>query len=144
MRYQRPSLIERIFNMSLGKLLAIGIGPRHMRLLQVRGRRSGRIIQTPVDVLNLDAQLFLVAPRGETQWVRNARVSKQVGLKRGNSRADYELTELEGDDHARVLKAYLTAFVGEVQGYFPLQPDAPLDDFLALRTQYPAFRLSPL
>ena len=43
--------------------------------LAVRGRTSGRWRTVPVNVLELDGQRYLVAPRGETQWARNLRAT---------------------------------------------------------------------
>jgi F420H(2)-dependent quinone reductase len=80
-RFDRPSAIERLFNMLFGLLVGWGLGLPHNYLLQVRGRKSGRLYSTPVNLLSLDGKRFLVAPRGYTQWVRNAQASGTVSLK---------------------------------------------------------------
>jgi len=67
MTFMRPNLIERSFNKLFGILVGLGLGLRHNYLLQVRGRKSGRIHPTPVDVLDRNGKRFLVARRGNTQ-----------------------------------------------------------------------------
>ncbi len=79
-RFEAPSRVEQLFNRLFGKLLALGLGLPHNYQLEVRGRRSGRLHATPVDVLVYGGRRFLVAGRGETQWVRNARASGRVWL----------------------------------------------------------------
>ena len=43
------------------------------RVLEHRGRTSGKLHHTPVNLLTYEGQQYLVAPRGDTQWVRNVR-----------------------------------------------------------------------
>lgn len=47
---------------------------------QVRGRISGQIRETPVNLLTFDGHRYLVAPRGVTQWVRNLRSAQETAL----------------------------------------------------------------
>jgi hypothetical protein len=79
--FRRPTRIEEFLNRLFGMIVGWGFGLKHNYLLQVRGRKTGRIYATPVNMLDYKGTQFLVAPRGETQWVRNARASGQVWLK---------------------------------------------------------------
>jgi hypothetical protein len=81
--FRRATPIERMFNRAFGLVVGLGFGLPHNYLLEVRGRKTGRIYATPVDVLDLGGRRFLVAPRGQTQWVRNAEVAGEVTLKKG-------------------------------------------------------------
>ncbi len=54
-------------------------------MLEVRGRSSGQPRRTPVNLLTLDGVRYLVAPRGETQWVRNLRASGEGRLLFGQA-----------------------------------------------------------
>ncbi len=83
--FLEPTRRERIFNKAFGVLVGVGLGPRHYYLLQVRGRKTGRVYATPVSVVELDGKRFLVAPRGRTQWVRNAEAAGEVTLKKGRT-----------------------------------------------------------
>src|SRR5215467_14129918 len=64
--FRKPSAIEALFNSALGFLVRLGVGPRYMRLLQVRGRKTGKIYSTPVNLIEMGGKPFLVAPRGRT------------------------------------------------------------------------------
>jgi hypothetical protein len=72
--FRKPNLFERILNGAFGTLVRFGLGLRHNYLLEVRGRKTDRVYSTPVDLLEFKERRFLVAPRGRTQWVRNARL----------------------------------------------------------------------
>jgi hypothetical protein len=62
--YERPSRFERALNRAIGALVRLGIGLPHMRVLEVRGRKSGKLYALPVDLLADQGKLYLVAPRG--------------------------------------------------------------------------------
>ena len=49
----------------------------------MRGRKSGEWRTVPVNLLTIDGTEYLVAPRGETQWVRNIRVAGGGELRVG-------------------------------------------------------------
>ena len=141
--FLQPNSRERFFNRLFGFLVGLGIGPSHTYLLQVEGRRSGRMYSTPVSILDYHDKRFLVAPRGETQWVRNARVSGQVWLKRGRSRQEYMITELDERAKPDILKKYLSRYRTVVRRYFPLPVNAPLEAFSVIARRYPVFELMP-
>ena len=142
--FLRPSPVERLFNSLFGLLVGLGLGLRHNYLLQVTGRRTGRLYSTPVNILDCGERRFLVAPRGETQWVRNARSSGMVWLKRGRTRQSYRVRELADAEKPRLLKTYLDRFSTTVQRYFPVQAGAPPEAFTDLAPRYPVFELLPL
>jgi hypothetical protein len=77
--FNQPTTVDRAINKLFGFLVGLGLGLPHNYLLQVRGRKSGRIYSTPVDVLDRDGKRYLVAPRGYTQWVRK-RHRKRYGI----------------------------------------------------------------
>ncbi|MCG8591779.1 MAG: nitroreductase family deazaflavin-dependent oxidoreductase [Proteobacteria bacterium] len=138
------SRLDRILNSIMGALVRVGIGPSHMRVLEVRGRKSGRIYALPVDLLDHDSQLFLVAPRGHTQWVRNAEAQGEVTLRRGRHATRYQVRPLADAEKPPILKDYLDRFRREVQSFFPVKAGSPLEDFTPLTDHYPAFELKPL
>ncbi len=83
----------------------MGLGMRYNYLLQVRGRKTGQLYSTPVNLLELHGKQYLVAPRGQTQWVRNAKVSGEITLKRGASRRRFRLRALSSEEKPEILKA---------------------------------------
>ena len=140
-RFVRPAAIERLLNGLFGALIGIGIGLPHHFMLEVRGRKSGRLYSTPVDVLTIESRRYLVAPRGETQWVRNARTSGEVALRRGSRSETVALRELLDAEKPEVLKAYLDSYKSTVQRFFPVPAGSPLEAFRPLCAGYPAFEL---
>ena len=139
--FRQPSVIEQIFNRAWGFLVGLGLGFSYNYLLQVRGRKTGKLYSTPIDVLEIDGRRFLVAPRGRTQWVRNAEASGEVILKKGSSRQTFGLRLLAEEEKLPILKAYLDRFKAEVQRYFPIQAGSPPDAFQQVARDYPGFEL---
>ncbi len=142
--FHAPSSLERVLNRIYGLLVGLGLGFSYNYLLEVRGRKSGRTYSTPIDLLELNGKRYLVAPRGRTQWVRNAEAAGEVMLKKGRTRQRFRLRALADSEKPEVLKAYLDTFRREVQQYFPVKAGAPAEAFRAVAQQYPVFELSPL
>jgi deazaflavin-dependent oxidoreductase (nitroreductase family) len=140
--FREPTAVEKIFNRVFGFLVGLGLGFSHNYLLEVRGRKSGKLYSTPVDLLELDGKRYLVAPRGRTQWVRNAEAAGEVTLKKGSSRQKFHLRPISDADKPQILKAYLDNFKREVQAYFPIPAGSPVESFAAIAESYPAFELS--
>lgn len=141
--FRQPSVIENIFNRSFGFLVGLGLGFPHNYLLQVKGRKTGRIYSTPIDLLELEGKKYLVAPRGRTQWVRNAEAAGVVALKRGRMRRSYAIRPIADAEKPRILKSYLDRFRREVQRYFPVQAGSDEQAFAAIASGYPVFELIP-
>ena len=139
--FRAPSAVERVFNRIFGWVVGMGWGFSHNYLLQVRGRKSGKIFSTPVDLLVIDEKRFLVAPRGRTQWVRNAEAAGQILLKKGKLRQTFRLRALSDQEKPEILKAYLDTFKREVQTYFPVPAGSPVEAFRPFVETYPAFEL---
>jgi deazaflavin-dependent oxidoreductase (nitroreductase family) len=140
---QRPTAVERALNRAIGALVGLGVGPAHMWVLEVRGRKTGRTRATPIDLLSHEGRLYLVAPRGDTEWVRNAEASGAIMLRRGRRRVAYRLRALSASEKPAVLGAYLDRFRREVQRYFPVAAGSPREAFVPLASRYPAFELLP-
>jgi len=139
--FDQPSAFERLFTKLFGVL--VGLGLPHNHLLQVRGRKTGRLYSTPVDVLTRDGRRFLVAGRGSTQWVRNALAAGGVSLKKGRRSEAFELRVIPDEEKPEILKAYLDRFALTVQRYFPVPAGSPVDAFRPLADRYPVFELIP-
>jgi deazaflavin-dependent oxidoreductase (nitroreductase family) len=139
--FREPTSVEKIFNRVFGFLVGLGLGFSHNYLLEVRGRKSGKLYSTPINLLEQDDKRFLVAPRGRTQWVRNAEAAGEVTLKKGSTRLRFRLRALADAEKPEVLKAYLDNFKREVQQYFPVAAGSPPEAFSGLLASYPAFEL---
>ncbi len=79
-----------------------------------------------------------MAPFGEVNWVRNARIAGQVTLARRGHSETVSIIELGPEESAPVLQKYLTD-VPYVQPYFDVQPDSPLEAFVAEAPRHPVF-----
>jgi deazaflavin-dependent oxidoreductase (nitroreductase family) len=139
--FREPTVVERIFNRVFGFLVGIGLAFPYNYLLQVRGRKSGKLYATPINLLEFKGKRFLVAPRGRTQWVRNAEAAGVVTLQRGSARLTFRLRPLAEAEKPEILKAYLDRFKSAVQRYFVVAAGSPAEAFAELTESYPAFEL---
>lgn len=139
--FRAPTGVEAFFNRAFGFLVGLGIGPGYVYLLQVRGRKTGRIYSTPVNLMEVGGKRILVAPRGRTQWVRNAEATREITLKRGSFRQSLGLRVIPDGDKPELLKTYLDRYAGAVQRYFPIQAGSPAEAFRDVAGNYPVFEL---
>jgi deazaflavin-dependent oxidoreductase (nitroreductase family) len=121
-------------------LVRLGIGPKHLYLLSVPGRRTGRTYQTPVSLVEREGRRWLVAPYGERNWVKNARAAGSVELRRGRRTERVRVEDVPPSDRAPILRAYLrqVPFTGS---FFDAAPDAPLEAFASKAARHPVLRI---
>ncbi len=112
------------------------------RVLEVQGRRSGVWRATPVKLLELNGQRYLVAMYGETQWVKNLRSQRQGRLRLGGQVIDFRAEELTNQDKLAILRVYLKRWWSLVGRLTPItSPDAPDEEIAGAASMYPVFRL---
>ncbi len=143
-RYLQPGWFTRnVFNRAVAGLTRVGLSVWGSRVLQVKGRSSGIIRETPVNLLSHDGNRYLVAPRGTTQWVRNLRVAGEGGLKLGRRVEQFTATEVVDADKPPILRAYLKRWKIEVGVFFEgVGPDASDEQMLAIAAAHPIFRIT--
>jgi deazaflavin-dependent oxidoreductase (nitroreductase family) len=143
--YRAPGWFTRhAFNPFIAFLTRRGVSVVGSRVLAVKGRASGEWRTTPVNLLELDGSRYLVAPRGETQWVRNLRVAGEGELRVGKKVETFRARELTDDESVAVLRAYLKRWKFEVGVFFEgVGPDATDDELRAIAPRHPAFELLP-
>ena len=118
-RYLAPDWATRhLFNPLMTTLVKLGVPVRGARELHVLGRTTGEWRRVPVNPLTIDGTRYLVAPRGETQWVRNLRVAGTGRLRLGRRIEEFASIELDDDEKPPVLRAYLRAWAFEVGKFF--------------------------
>lgn len=143
--YRAPGWLTRnVLNRAVAGLTGLGVSVWGSRVLEVRGRRTGEVRRTPVNLLTVEGVPYLVAPRGEGQWVRNVRAAGgELDLVVGRHRTHYVATELADEAKAPVLRAYLRRWKAEVGVFFegtgPGSTDAEL---AAIAPRHPVFALS--
>ncbi len=141
-RYLAPTKGDQLFNRLAGWLTRRGVSVAGSRELRVVGRTSGEVRTTVVNLLVLDGQRYLVAPRGQTQWVRNLRAAGHGELKVGRKLEPFRFDELADADKAPVLREYLARWAWEVGRFFEgIDADSPDEDLLAIAPGFPVFRL---
>ena len=139
--FQKESTLDRLFNRLMGRAVRIGFAPGYMRLLEVRGRKSGKTFTTPVNLLEFQGKRWLVAARGETAWARNARAAGHVVLRRGSATESLMVRELADADKPEIIKAFLDRFASQVQRFFDVPAGSPVDAFRASASRTPVFEL---
>ena len=134
---------KNVFNRLVGLITGLGLSVWGSRVLEVRGRSSGEWRRTPVNLLSLDGERYLVAPRGETQWVRNLRAAGDGELRVGRRTETFRATELTDADKVPILRAYLRRWKAEVGVFFDgVGPDSSDEQLLAEVPKHPVFRLA--
>ncbi len=125
--YVRPSaLLSRVLNP-----IAVALGGR--TVLVVRGRRTGKPIQVPMDPpFEWEGNRYLVSPRGETHWARNLRAAGEADLRIGHGVEHIRVVELTGPEHDAVVARYASTITCNCRRSMELIPD-PAD--------HPAFRI---
>lgn len=142
-RYLAPGWFTRhVVNRGIAALTRCGVSVWGSRVLEVRGRRSGELRTTPVNVLTVDGRRYLVAPRGTTQWVRNVRAAGTCTLRLGRRSEAVRAVELADEAKAAVLRPYLRRWKFEVGQFFDgVGPDASDAELVAAGPRHPVFEL---
>ena len=143
--YARPGwFTQHVFNPTVALLTRAGISVWGSRELRVRGRTSGEWRTTPVNLLTIETTNYLVAPRGETQWVKNLRVAGTGELRSGRRTEPFRAVELADADKAPVLREYLRKWKWEVGQFFPgLDADASDEQLRSVAPGFPVFQILP-
>jgi deazaflavin-dependent oxidoreductase (nitroreductase family) len=142
-RYLVPDAFTRkVFNPLVGQLTKWGLSVKGSRILEVRGRKSGELRTTVVNLLTVDGVRYLVAPRGETQWVRNLRAAGTGTLRLGRRRETFSAEELPDDAKPTIIRAYLKAWAWEVGRFFDgLNKDSSDEEIAKVAAGFPVFRI---
>lgn len=142
-RYLRPGRADRVLMSMMSGLSRLGVGVAGSRVLAVRGRRSGEWRTVPVNLLTLDGERYLVAPRGHAQWVRNLRAAGGGELRLGRRVERFTAVELDDTAKAPVLREYLRRWGWEVGRFFEgITADATDAQLADIAPGFPAFRLT--
>lgn len=137
----RPQRWARIENRLWGIVFAAGFWNR-AAMLEVCGRKSGRLISFPVAIAERQGERYLVAMLGEgTNWVRNARAAGGSAVLRQGRRRPVHLEDVPVEQRAPVLRRYLEIAPG-ARPHFPVTRGAPLEDFERIAARYPVFHIT--
>lgn len=141
--YAKPGwFTQHVFNPFVAVLTRAGMSVWGSRELRVRGRTSGEWRTTPVNLLTVDRGQYLVAPRGETQWVRNLRVAGNGELRVGRHTQTFRASEIADADKVPILRAYLKRWKAEVGVFFDGVSAGSSDaELLRIASKHPVFRI---
>lgn len=142
-RYLQPDWFTRnVFNPIVARCTRWGVSLWGSRVLSAPGRVSGEIRSTPVNVLDIDGRRYLVAPRGETHWVRNVRAAGECTLRVGRRSELVRLEELDDLDKPAVLRPYLRRWKWEVGQFFGgVHADSTDAELVAIAPNHPVFEV---
>jgi hypothetical protein len=97
-----------------------------------------------VNLLEHQANRYLVAPRGTTQWVRNLRTAGEGELRLGRRVEPFRATEIADADKPDILRTYLRRWRAEVGVFFEgVDANASDEELLRIAPNHPVFRISP-
>lgn len=142
-RYLAPTGLDPIFNRIANWFPKLGISIAGSRLLAVRGRKSGEWRSTMVNLMTTDdGTRYLVAPRGQTQWVKNLRVAGEGELRLGRKVEAFTAVEVADADKIPVLRHYLVKWGWEVGRFFEgVTKDSTDAELAAIAPGFPVFRI---
>jgi len=142
-RYVEPGwFTQHVFNRLVQVLTGMGISVWGSRTLWLRGRSSGEWRSNPVNLLSFNGDSYIVAPRGETQWVRNLRAAGNGELRVGRKVQSFTATELDNAEKTDGLRAYLNRWKLEVGIFFDgVSATSPIAELDRIAPNHPVFRL---
>jgi len=141
--YHKPSGIVKAMNGFFGWLASIGLMPGDTVLLQVKGRRSGQTRSVAVTWVEHEGQRYLVAPRGNTEWARNARAAGGEATLKHRKSQPVRLEEVPVEQRAPIIQFYLKKTAMVTKREFGIEPNAPIEEFERIATDHPVFRIVP-
>jgi deazaflavin-dependent oxidoreductase (nitroreductase family) len=132
--------LRRLLNVLVRPLARLGLAGKRTHVLTVVGRTSGKRYSTPVSLVFLDGERWLVAPYGEREWVKNARAAGWVELTRARKTERVQVEEVGPEQAAPVLRAYLRS-TPVTAPFFASKRNAPLEKFAEEAHRHPVFRV---
>jgi deazaflavin-dependent oxidoreductase (nitroreductase family) len=143
--YQRPGwFTKHVFNRIVAALTRLGIAVAGSRVLEVRGRNSGEWRRTPVNPLSFEGSRYLVAPRGNTQWVKNLRASGEGRLVVGRRSEPFSAVEVPDQEKVPLLREYLRRWKWESGAFFEgAGADSAEEEVRRIAPDHPIFWIGP-
>ena len=138
----RPNRFARLQNRATAAVYAAGIWPGRVATLDVRGRKSGRLISFPVVIATYDGERYLVSMLGENvNWVRNVRAAGGDAILRHGRRESVRLIEVPADETPDIVRRYLDVAPG-ARPHVPVDRRATRHAFEQIASRIPVFRIT--
>jgi hypothetical protein len=139
----RPSRFAQMQNRLSAVAFSAGLMPSRAGALEVRGRRSGKVVSLPVVIADYEGERYLVSMLGsDANWVRNLEADGGRAELRHGRRESVSLVEVDPALRAPILRRYLALAPG-ARPHIPVDRKAPLRDFEVIAADYPVFRIEP-
>lgn len=104
-RSDRPHRVAAVLNRGWAIVGSAGLGPNRLATLEVRGRRTGRLVSFPVMVADHQGERYLVSMLGEdANWVANVRATGGQAVLRHGRREAVRLEEVDPSARAPILQ----------------------------------------
>jgi deazaflavin-dependent oxidoreductase (nitroreductase family) len=104
-KHYRVTAFVRINNAMTSSLLRLGIKVWSFSLLTVRGRKSGKPIETPLVIFVQEGNRYLIATYGVVNWVRNLRAAGgEATITRSRRTEKIHAIELEPESAAAIFR----------------------------------------
>jgi hypothetical protein len=138
----RPNRFARVQNQLSAIAFAAGLWPERAATLDVRGRRSGRVISFPVVIADYEGERYLVAMLGEkTNWVLNLRAAGGRAVLRHGRHEDLHCEEVAVQSRPAILRRYLELAPG-ARPHIPIDRHGSLEEFGRIAPLVPVFRIT--
>ncbi|MEV7552195.1 nitroreductase family deazaflavin-dependent oxidoreductase [Amycolatopsis sp. NPDC089917] len=113
-----------------------------LRVVETRGRVSGRPRLVPLAVVQRDGDWFLIAPQRDRDWVRNLSEEPACVLLDGERRFERQARPVAGAEAAAVVRQYLRAMSAPwAVSAFPVAQDASLEEITGALPKMAVFSL---
>jgi hypothetical protein len=121
-------------------LLSRGLGPATQRVLTVAGRNTGVPRRTPIAIVTLAGERYIIAGYPSAAWVRNVRAAGTATLSRGAQVERVELHEVSVGDRVPVLREFLRTIRGG-RSFLTVGAGATDAKLTEAAGEHPVFRL---
>jgi EmrB/QacA subfamily drug resistance transporter len=105
-RYLRPPWMARHVGNRLAPLFRRGM----IWHLSVAGRRSSRVHEVPMVLLEAGGERYLVAARGHTDWALNLAAARRAQLRHGHTAEEITVAEVPARDRRPLIDAYVQRY----------------------------------
>jgi len=122
-------------------LLRRGIDPSSQHVLSLPGRTTGLRRTTPVAVITIDGERYIVGGYETSDWVKNARSAGWALIGRGTTNERVTLTEIPPDHSVPILREFARSVRGG-RSFLTVRADATDAEFANASPHHPVFRLS--
>ncbi len=145
--YNRPSRFRQRVYDPVVRLFIERIGWYRLRgdtvrVLVVRGRRTGRWYRHPVGVCSTGGQRYLVSFYGESEWARNLRAGSEAKLHARHETEPIRGTELANEEKLAFMRFLVGRYPTIVRVWWKVNARRLTEEELRLLVdRYPVFRV---